>query len=137
MKRTAIILLASLSALACFCQPGSPQTAIIPEPVKLVANEGYFTLPADCAVEISAGGSFAAISQAVKNQLGIPTGNHLKISTNDATSPVRLVLGKANDILLGDEGYKLVVEPKSVQISANKPAGLYYGLQTLMQLFPN
>ncbi len=37
---------------------------------------------------------------------------------------------------LGDEGYRLEVKPGTVTISASKPAGVFYGTQTLLQLFP-
>jgi hexosaminidase len=37
---------------------------------------------------------------------------------------------------LGNEGYKLLVTPQTVSLSANKPAGLFYGMQTLIQLLP-
>ena len=37
---------------------------------------------------------------------------------------------------MGSEGYRLDVSPKAISISANQPAGLFYGVQTLLQLFP-
>ena len=40
------------------------------------------------------------------------------------------------DQKLGTEGYTLVSSSKGVVISANKPAGLFYGMQTLFQLLP-
>ena len=40
------------------------------------------------------------------------------------------------DQSLGAEGYALTVNPKGVVIRAPKTAGLFYGAQTLRQLFP-
>lgn len=37
---------------------------------------------------------------------------------------------------MGCEGYHLSVTPEQVTISANKPQGLFYGIQTLLQLLP-
>lgn len=37
---------------------------------------------------------------------------------------------------LGEEGYRLTVRPNGALIRANKPAGLFYGLQSLRQLLP-
>ena len=37
---------------------------------------------------------------------------------------------------LGSEGYQLSANPHSIKISANTPAGLFYGVQSLLQLFP-
>jgi len=43
---------------------------------------------------------------------------------------------KNADSKLGDEGYQLEVKPAKITISANKEAGLFYGVQTLLQLLP-
>ncbi len=37
---------------------------------------------------------------------------------------------------LGNEGYELEIDPNSMSIHAYKPAGLFYGVQTLLQLLP-
>ena len=38
--------------------------------------------------------------------------------------------------LYGDEGYSLVVRPEQITVTAARPAGAFYGLQTVRQLFP-
>ena len=40
------------------------------------------------------------------------------------------------DASLGDEGYQLKVKHSDILITANKPAGIFYGVQTLLQMFP-
>jgi hexosaminidase len=47
---------------------------------------------------------------------------------------LRLAVG-AEDVF-GAEGYRLEVSPQRVAITAGKPAGLFYGMQSLLQLFP-
>jgi hexosaminidase len=42
----------------------------------------------------------------------------------------------ANEPGLGAEGYRLTVAPGTVRIRANRPAGLFTGTQTLLQLLP-
>ncbi len=38
--------------------------------------------------------------------------------------------------VLGAEGYTLSVTPSGIRISANTSAGIFYGMQTLLQLTP-
>jgi hexosaminidase len=41
-----------------------------------------------------------------------------------------------SDSTLGAEGYVLTVTPQEVRIAAPQPAGVFYGVQTLLQLMP-
>jgi len=58
----------------------------------------------------------------------------LKAANPAAT--IRLLLNKTAEPTLGGEGYHLSVTPKGVVINANQPAGLFYGIQTFLQLLP-
>lgn len=46
------------------------------------------------------------------------------------------IFSKLHDTLLGDEGYRLGISPKAVQIGANRAAGAFYAVQTIRQLMP-
>ena len=67
----------------------------------------------------------------------------MRISTG-LPLPVKICNSDKNQILLklisneklGEEGYELISTPDGVKICANKPAGLFYGCQTLRQLLP-
>ena len=78
------------------------------------------------------------IGQYLADRLNPSTGFGLEVKTTEKD----LVRGKIllalteNDPELGDEGYELVIDEKSVRLTANKPAGLFYGVQTLRQLLP-
>ena len=49
---------------------------------------------------------------------------------DQAKANIRFVLNKSFDLSLGKEGYRLQVNQSGVQISANNPVGLFYGIQT-------
>jgi hexosaminidase len=51
-------------------------------------------------------------------------------------SRICFVISGVTDSLLGGEGYRLEVHARSIIITANEPAGLFYGMQTLLQLLP-
>ena len=56
------------------------------------------------------------------------------LSQHSTGASVKLQL--VDEAALGDEGYRLVVASDGVTISARKPAGVFYGIQTLDELLP-
>lgn len=110
---------------------------LIPKPVELVRQAGSFTLPKQVVIAI--GSQAPAVQQLAEQaaaKLARSTGYTTTVSRTAAAAAIRLTLNTAAEPQLGAEGYQLVSTPQGVSISANAPAGLFYGLQTLWQLMP-
>lgn len=113
------------------------QFTIIPEPVKIEKKKGDFILPRNIFVEASSNASMKKTVDFLKEKLSIATGYTVKLASKKSENPtINLQLNMTPDAEIGDEGYKLSVTSKNVAISANKPAGIYYGVQSFLQLLP-
>lgn len=118
--------------------PAVPAHGIIPTPVSIdIASSGEFRITPTTTIVVSPGdarvmkvGNYLAalIGQAAGPQ---PPAVLVAGSTNPANA-IHLTLGKVE----GDEGYELVVTPEQVAITANTPAGLFYGVETFRQWLP-
>ncbi len=111
--------------------------AIIPEPVSMIRNTGVFVLPRNITIQADKSPETKVVVDYLQLHLSIPTGSYVSNYTSTSVAPtIRLVINENANAALGKEGYQLAVTPKSIIIKANQSAGLFYGVQTLMQLFP-
>ena len=78
----------------------------------------------------------ADVGQQLAERIKDSTGWDLKVSTGPATRNAIVLSEKKPKFALGAEGYVLEVSPDAVRITANYGAGLFYGMQTLLQLLP-
>ncbi len=108
---------------------------IIPEPVAITAKQGVFSLPKTVTLLRPKGAENDIIVKFLQEKLTKATGSVVSINTS-TQSVLQLLLNKTKDNSIGAEGYKLFVTPKNIIIKANTSAGLYYGAQSLVQLFP-
>lgn len=113
----------------------SNSLSIIPEPVEINLNQGVFTLPQKVTLLSPTGLESDIVIRFLQEKLSKATGSVVEISSSNKSS-VQLLLNKATDMQLGNEGYTLSVTNKNIVIKANTAAGLYYGAQSLIQLFP-
>ena len=111
---------------------------IIPQPVQLVQQAGYFTLPQQVMIGVNV--QTAAVIQLadqVSRKLARGTGYNTAVAREPASrSAIRLLINTTADAVLGTEGYRLACTPQGIVIQANAPAGLFYGVQSLWQLMP-
>lgn len=107
--------------------PMETQVKLVPLPSSVILHDENLTLGLDANLQLGTDNvTSAAALQRLVEELNI---NH----RNDA--PYRIELIRVNDTALGDEGYSLSIE-QDIVISAQTDAGLFYGVQSLRQLFP-
>ena len=112
------------------------QIAIIPEPVSLMKKAGTFTLPENVSILASKSEGLQQSIALLSERIGTATGKFVSNVTTANHPTIKLILNTENDNQLGTEGYKLNVNPTQIVITANKPAGIFWGIQSLIQLFP-
>lgn len=113
------------------------EMAIIPEPVTVMKQEGHFVLPQNILIQATKPAELKQSIAFLQERLSIPTGFFVSsTATASANANIKLVINDRNDAVIGAEGYHLQVTPQQIVITANKPAGIFYGVQTLMQLLP-
>ncbi|MCW3105749.1 MAG: beta-N-acetylhexosaminidase [Segetibacter sp.] len=120
-------------------QNTAPAVSVLPQPVSVQTGKGNFLLRKTTAIEVSATDADAKrVAGYLAKKISAVTGYAIPVKTTplnlNTTGNIRLTLSA--DTTLGMEGYRLNVIPNSIAITAYKPAGLFYGMQTLLQLFP-
>jgi hexosaminidase len=130
------LLILILSVSICLGED-SVSIHLIPEPVSLVAKSGQFILDQSVSlVAKSTGNTLTETAKWFSSQIGMITGITLKESKG-AAKTIRLQLNpdqKKNQF--GQEGYQLSINNSTILLTANSPAGIFYGLQTIFQLIP-
>ena len=134
MKKIVLLLSCCLSGINSICQ--NAPVAIIPEPVQLVQNAGTFVLPATISIELPNLPALKQTADFLQQRLTKATGYAVSIGSNVPTAIIKLSLNKTPNQGIGNEGYQLNVTTSDITITANQPAGLFYGVQTLLQLLP-
>ena len=112
--------------------------AIIPAPQKLEVHDGLFKL--EPATRIYVDFPSRETGRYLAEKLDRSTGYQLEVVTNfiseSSISAGILLTTRSADTNMGLEGYELTVATNTVVIRAANQAGLFYGVQTLLQLLP-
>jgi hexosaminidase len=139
MRKNFFISLFILFTFSSFGQKNNVAGLLIPQPVSVVSGEGNFLVNNKTTITVSSNDSGARrVAKFLSDKIASATGFPVPVSVNSKNSnaPGTIHLSLNSDKSLGNEGYKLNVTPSAISISANKPAGLFYGMQTLFQLMP-
>jgi hexosaminidase len=132
MKKITFVLAGLFQLFTCFSQD---QISIIPQPAKMEKTGGHFILPAEIHISADENSGLKQSIADLTERLTISTGYHV-VMTKPGAAVIRINLNKAPDPELGNEGYQLSVTTKNVTITANQPAGIFYGVQSFLQLLP-
>lgn len=148
MMKALLPLLATVSAFGAVVGADGPPPepprevparalAVIPRPARVELGEGRFVLTGQTVIRV--GPDAERIGHYLADRLTAATDFHLKVERAEAgarrAGTIELLLSGA-PARFGDEGYGLEVQEDTVRLEAAKPAGLFYGCQTLRQLFP-
>ncbi len=108
--------------------------SIIPQPVSVELQPGVFRLTKTTSIHY---GQLPAqyAADALAQKINKATGYSLRSIPGDRGG-IQFMINATPNPALGSEGYTLNVSPKQVVITANQPAGLFYGMQSLIQLLP-
>ncbi|SDG71739.1 beta-N-acetylhexosaminidase [Chitinophaga filiformis] len=131
MKYPALLCL----ALCClFLQAfAQKRVHVIPEPVSVQEQPGEFIVDKNVAITTtSTDKQLAGTLQWFSDRVNTATGFRLKQTRQPGAKAINVVLKQGEKA----EGYTLAVTPKEVTLTAGSPAGVFYGLQTLLQLLP-
>jgi len=107
---------------------------LIPQPAEIRQNSGTFNLTKTSSVSFNKP-ECQDIAHILTQKLNMSTGFGIK-AMQGKKGKIQLNINDVPDQKLGTEGYTLISTSKGVNITANQPAGLFYGMQTFLQLLP-
>ncbi|MBV9270002.1 MAG: family 20 glycosylhydrolase [Candidatus Eremiobacteraeota bacterium] len=128
MRNVSIAMLAFLFLIGA--APAESQLPLVPQPVKIAVRSGSYMLPRNVAISAQKPDEVGAAAFAAAFLRGRNVGATI---VHGGVAQIRFALAPGS--VTGNEGYTLSVDSTGIQILANSGAGLYYGLQTLEQLF--
>ena len=129
------MIMAALTAVCPAAEQSRETLSIIPQPVSIEYDDGCFQIGPETHViaENEAATEATKLIDALAPAMGFKLA--LTNASQRRRGSIALELEKG-PFKLGDEGYMLRITPKRILIRAKKPAGLFYGIQTLLQLLP-
>ncbi|MDN3546811.1 family 20 glycosylhydrolase [Mucilaginibacter aquaedulcis] len=134
-KKASLLLLALLTVSSNLlkAQDSDPNLGIIPVPVSVKKAPGQFTLSQETIIQADSPSNKAVLffKDFLTNNLAY---NKAIVAKGGANNNV-VTLTSAGTENLPAEGYRLTITPQQVTV-AGKGAGLFYGIQTLLQLIP-
>jgi len=142
MSKTSIFLLIFFGVLACTPSKNMDisKESIIPKPVSVTATGSSFEITGKTNIYIQQSDfeKLKSPGQYLSDLLKKSTGFDMQVKASDKTprSGNFYFCLSGEDTKLGDEGYELTVTEKLVKLTANKPAGIFHGIQTIRQLLP-
>jgi len=128
-------LVAAFLLLGTLAGKGIQAPAIVPLPQKMEVQPGSFVLLAQ--ENILAGPGAEDTGHYLANELRRRTTLELKVLLEKGGRVSgNIVLDLDTNSSMDREGYSLTVSPKEVEIHASSASGLFYGVQSLLQLLP-
>jgi hexosaminidase len=137
--RRALIAATVLTSMAIWVAPATAVGAsvstsalpnvVVPAPVSAVASGETFTLTSAATISSDVADVGIYLATILRTSTGYP------IPVSGGSGTIQLLLSGA-PASVGTQGYQLTITGTAVVVRANQPAGLFAGVQTLLQLLP-
>lgn len=140
MKRILMNVMAAAAIVTIVCavsgcrgagSEADTKVSLIPIPDKVTLGNGSYVFSDFTVVYDKGNAELAEITDYFAGKVSVPTTYNVKEGRNG-----NIKLNLREDAGTGPEGYKLSVGKSGAAITAEQPAGIFYGLQTLLQLMP-
>lgn len=129
----ALCILASCSEGPTKQMPYNQGINVIPVPVSLTQNEGVFKVGKNMAFQASTPEA-KTVAEFFASKLNLATGYQITVGDKEVSNGISLIIDESLDV--NNEGYTLDVTANGATVKAKTPQGLFYGMQTFMQLLP-
>ena len=116
-------------------QPANDVIALIPQPANLSVGSGSFSLPNDIVIVIPNNEEVKKIADLFSKRMAV-TSKNIRIEQGSSPAANAIFFSLSPTTKLPKEGYILRVTNTGVTLTASEPAGIFYGVQTLVQLLP-
>ena len=134
-----LFVLSIFWSLTACNQLGNQDYSIIPEPFKIIPSDGFFHFNENTVIRFdNENDEIGLLATGLQNRLEA-TGLSLEtglLSLGHPDNELTLRLDDKTYQDTGEEGYNLLIEENHILLKAARPAGIFYGLQTLYQLMP-
>lgn len=135
------VLVVVVVALTSCRKQATPEAAtayqnVVPKPTEATTDGGAFELTSQTSILAAPEAMPVArhLASMLRGATGYAWDIHESTSSSEDDQVISLLLETTSDG--NPEEYALTVHEKGVRISATNPAGLFYGVQTLLQLLP-
>lgn len=137
MKKLIVVLHCCFIATIFYGQKTNEENiSVIPEPVSIQKGNSAYTLPKQITIYSSTNKELLQLAAGLQTRLAGVTGKLVKLTSGNYAAAKTISLLLTNDKTIHPEGYRLSVTTTGIKITAPKPAGIFYGIQTLYQLLP-
>lgn len=129
----ALCILASCSEGPTKQMPYNQGINVIPVPVSLTQNEGVFKVGKNMAIQATTPEA-KRVAEYFASKINQATGYQVTAGDKEVSNGISLVIDESLDV--NNEGYTLDVTTDGVTVKAKTTQGLFYGMQSFLQLLP-
>ena len=106
--------------------------ALIPQPQEMKVGTDHFKLTRRAAITLDTSNpQLIGIARYFNNKVAPATGFEIPVEKHG-----NIEFKLTDNTAFGAEGYRLQVKHGDIIITAHQPAGIFYGVQTLLQMLP-